>query len=76
MESKNDRTEIRKKNGLNKPVVEDLIAPSVDTNKRTINDIPDLLAAGNKKTFPVGPPSDSKSLCVGSKRPKSLTKNE
>lgn len=42
-----------------KKAVEDLI--SRDTNnsdKKSINDIPDLLAANNRKTFSVGPPSD------------------
>lgn len=41
--------------------VEDLF--SRDTNnsdKKSINDIPVLLAANSKKTFSVGPPSDSK----------------
>lgn len=41
--------------------IEDLINPSAPQDQKSINDIPSLLAAAeSKKTFPVGPPSDSK----------------
>jgi hypothetical protein len=39
-------------------LIDDLIAPN--GAEKSINDIPSMLASGEKKTFNVGPPSDSK----------------
>lgn len=42
--------------------VEDLINPTAAPDQKSINDIPAMLAAASvdRKTFNVGPPSDSK----------------
>ncbi|CAO3637684.1 unnamed protein product [Mucor hiemalis] len=41
-----------------KKTVESLIARDANSDKKSINDIPDILAANDRKTFTVGPSSD------------------